>query len=67
MPKIKLRNRWLIYFVRGELLGSVEALTEQAAIELAIEKYQITKPQLQKQLLARRYGYKERSGASRSS
>jgi hypothetical protein len=62
IPKIKLRNRWLVYFVRGDLLGPVEALTEQAAIELAIEKYKITKPELQRQLVARRYRYKALSG-----
>jgi hypothetical protein len=55
MPKIKLRNRWLIYFIGGELLGSVEALTEQAAIELAIQKYKVTNPEQQKRLVARRY------------
>jgi hypothetical protein len=39
MPKIKLRNRWMVYFApREQLLGYVEALSEDQAVELAIKK-----------------------------
>ena len=57
MPKTKLRDRWLIYLIRkrGELLGSVDAPDEAAAIKAAIEKYNITDPERQKRLAAQRY------------
>jgi hypothetical protein len=51
-------HRWAIYLIRkrGELLGSVEAPDEQAAIRAAIEKYNITDPERQKRLVAQRVG-----------
>jgi len=52
-PKI---HRWAIYLIRkkGELLGSVEAADEKAAIAAAIEKYNISDPERQKRLVAQR-------------
>jgi len=54
-PKI---HRWAIYLIRkkGELLGSVEAPDEKAAIAAAIEKYNISDPEGQKRLVAQRSG-----------
>jgi hypothetical protein len=50
--------KWAIYLIRkrGELLGSVEARDEKAAIEAAIEKYKITDPERRRRLVARRSG-----------
>ena len=47
---------WTIYLLRkrGELLGSVEAPDERAAIAAAIEKYNITDKEQQKRLIAQR-------------
>ena len=57
MAKTKLRDRWLIYLIRkrGELVGSVEASDEKAAIVAAVEKYKITDPEQQRRLVAQRY------------
>ena len=57
MAKTKLRDRWLIYLIRErrDLLGSVEALDEVAAIAAAIEKFKIVEPERQKRLAAQRY------------
>jgi hypothetical protein len=50
------KNRWLIYLIgRRGMLGSVEAPDERAAIQAAIKKYQITEPERQKRLVARRW------------
>jgi hypothetical protein len=43
-------------FNKGELLGSVEAPDEKAAIAAAIEIYNITDPERQKRLIAQRSG-----------
>jgi hypothetical protein len=51
---VNLPNRWMIYFIDRELLGSVEALTEQAAIELAAQKYKVRNPEQRSRLVARR-------------
>jgi hypothetical protein len=50
--------RWAIYLIRerGELLGSVKALDEMAAIAAAIEKYNIADPEPQERLIAKRIG-----------
>jgi hypothetical protein len=57
MAKVAL-HRWAIYLIRkrGELLGSVEAPDEQAAILAAIVKYNITDLERQKRLVAQRVG-----------
>jgi hypothetical protein len=49
-------KRWAIYLIRkkGELLGSVDAPDEAAAIKAAIEKYGITDSERQERLVAQR-------------
>jgi hypothetical protein len=48
--------KWTIYLIRkrGELLGTVEAPDEKAAIAAAIEKFSITDAEQQKRLIAQR-------------
>ena len=50
MVKRPQKTRWAIYLLRkrGELLGSVEAPDEQAAIRAAIEKFAIANPERKK-------------------
>jgi hypothetical protein len=57
MPaKTPKMHRWAIYLIRkrGELLGSVDAPDEKAAIDAAIEKYRIMDAERQKRLVAQR-------------
>ena len=54
MAKAPKLHHWRNYLIRkkGELLGSVEAPDEKAAIAAAIEKYGITDPERKKRLVA---------------
>jgi hypothetical protein len=58
MRENPVSKRWAIYLIRkrGELLGSVDAPDEKAAIAAAIEKYGISDPERQKRLIAKRSG-----------
>jgi hypothetical protein len=58
MAKVPKLHHWRIYLIRkkGELLGSVDAADEKAAIAAAIEKYGISDPERQKRLVAQRSG-----------
>jgi hypothetical protein len=52
----KKQYTWQITLIRerGKLLGHVEAPDEKSAIEEAIKAFQITNPEQQKRLIARR-------------
>jgi hypothetical protein len=58
MAKAIKLHHWRIYLIRkkGEVLGSVDAPDEKAAIAAAIEKYGISDPERQKRLVAQRSG-----------
>jgi hypothetical protein len=50
-------HAWAIYRVRSAraaLLGYIEAVDEESAIQKAIGEFDVTSPQVQKKLLARR-------------
>ena len=54
----KQTPRWEILLIRerGQFLGYVDAPDEQAAIAEAIKQFEITNPEQQKRLVARRTG-----------
>jgi hypothetical protein len=56
MPKPKSTPTWRIHVIRkkGEYLGTVEAPTAEAAVQVAIKEYDITDPERRKRLVASR-------------
>jgi hypothetical protein len=55
-PTMRKESRWKITRIRGnraELVGTVAAADEKAAIKAAIKDYHITNPEQQRRLAAR--------------